>query len=424
MSLLRSVRVVLVASSLLALPLAAAEMTRQAAEAQALKDVAGGKILSIEREVENGRDVWSLDVRTADGKHVMEVQYLASTGAFVAKKEETPKEQAREKAAEASPASPVSGAVARFTVGGDGGWDYLVVDAPSRRLFVSRSTHVMVVDADSGKVVGNIPETEGVHGIALAPELKRGFTSNGRSSTVSIFDLETLAVISRVKTTGDNPDAILFEPFTKRVFTFNGRGKNTTAIDAASGAVAGTIALGGKPEFAASDGKGRVFVNIEDTNEIVVLDPAKLTAEARWPLAPCEEPTGMALDVKKQRLFVGCGNRLLMVVNVKDGHIVAKLPIGDGNDAVALDVEKGLVLASNGEGTLTIVKETAPDVYGIIQTVATQKSARTLALDPKTHHVFLPAAKFGAPPAATVENPRPRPSMVPGSFEILVVGTP
>jgi DNA-binding beta-propeller fold protein YncE len=312
----------------------------------------------------------------------------------------------------------------RFPVGGDGGWDYLIVDAPSRRLFVSRSTHVMVLDVDSGKVVGDILDTEGVHGIALAPELNRGFTSNGRSGTVSIFDLKTLAVASRVKTTGENPDAILFEPFTKRVFTFNGRGKNATAIDAASGAVAGTIPLGGKPEFATSDGKGRIFVNIEDTSEIAVLDPGKLTVQTRWPLTPCEEPTGMALDAKKQRLFIGCGNRLLVVVSVADGHILARLPIGDGNDAVAFDAERGLILASNGDGTLTLLKETSPDVYGVAETVQTQKGARTLALDPKTHRAFLPAAKYGAAPAPTAENPRPRPSMVPGSFEILVVGTP
>ena len=427
--MLRSARLVLIGLLLFAfLPLMAEEMTRQKAEAQARKDVAGGKILSVEREVENGKDVWSLDVRSADGKRVIEVQYLVATGALVSREEETPRKQKQEAAADkraaGSAKSPAYAVTGRFALGGEGGWDYLMCDAASRRLFVSRSTHVMVVDSDNGKILGDIPGTEGVHGIALAPEFNRGFTSNGRSSSVSIFDLSSLKVLSQVKTTGDNPDAILYEPFTKRVFTFNGRGKNATAIEAESGAVAGTISLGGKPEFATSDGSGRVYVNIEDKNEVLVLDPKKLTVEARWPLAPCEEPTGMALDETKKRLFVGCGNRLLMIVNATDGHVVGQLSIGDGNDAVAFDAGTGLVFASNGDGTLTLVKQAAPDVYEIVQTVQTQKSARTLAIDSKTHRAFLPAAKFGPAPSPTPENARPRPSLVPGSFEILVVGAP
>lgn len=332
-----------------------------------------------------------------------------------------PKQEAAEAPKKAEAAKPSYKLTGHFPIGGDGGWDYLTVDAPSRRLFVSRSTHVMVIDADSGKILGDIPATEGVHGIALAPELKRGFTSNGRSSTVTVFDLATLQVTSRVKTTGENPDAILFEPVTKRVFTFNGRGKNATAIDAASGNIAGTVPLGGKPEFCASDVSGRVFVNIEDKSEIAVIDAKKLTVEAHWPLAPCEEPSGMAIDQKKQRLFVGCRNRLLVVMSTSDGHIVSKLPIGEGNDAVAFDPEIGLVLASNGDGTLTLVRETTPNTYAVVQTVATKKSARTLAIDTKTHRAFLPAADFGPPPSPTAENLRPRPSLVPGSFEILVV---
>jgi len=311
----------------------------------------------------------------------------------------------------------------RFPLGGEGGWDYLTVDPSSRRLFVSRSTHVMVVDPDSGKVLGDIPGTEGVHGIALAPELKRGFTSNGRSSTMTVFDLATLQVTSRVKTTGDNPDAILYEPSTKRVFTFNGRGKNATAFDAAAaGTVLGTIELGGKPEFARFDASGRIFVNLEDKNEVDVLDARKLTVEARWPLAPCEEPTGMALDEKTSRLFVGCGNSLLVVMSALDGRVVSKVPIGKGNDGVAFDSATGLVFASNGDGTLSIVKETGPGSYGVVQTVTTRKGARTLALDPGTHRVFLPAAEYGPPPSPSAENPHPRPVLLPGSFEILVVG--
>lgn len=326
-------------------------------------------------------------------------------------------------AAAPSASGPAYSVTSRFAVGGDGGWDYLTVDAASRRVFVSRSTHVMVVDADSGKVVGDIPGTDGVHGIALAPDLKRGFTSNGRSSTVTVFDLATLKPTSQVKTTGENPDAILFEPFTARVFTFNGRGKNATAIDAATGEVVGTVKLAGKPEFATSDGAGRVFVNIEDRNEVTAFDPKSLAIEAHWPLGPCQEPTGMALDRKERRLYVGCSNRLLVVMSSADGRVLAKVPIGQGNDAVAFDAEAGLVFASNGDGTLTVIRETAPGTYAAVQTVATKKSARTLALDPKTHRLLLPAADFGPAPAPTAENPRPRPAQVPHSFELLVVGT-
>jgi DNA-binding beta-propeller fold protein YncE len=311
----------------------------------------------------------------------------------------------------------------RFPVGGDGGWDYLVSDPAAHRLFVSRGTHVMVVDEISGRVVGDIPGTDGVHGIALATGLKRGFTSNGRASTVTAFDLTTLQATSQVKTTGENPDAILFEPVTKRLFTFNGRGRNATAIDAVTGVVVGTIPLAGKPEFSATDA-GRIFVNIEDKNEVTVLDAGKLTVESHWPLAPCEGPTGMAIDVKKQRLFIGCGNRLLTVMSAKDGRIVAKLPIGEHNDAVAFDPETGIAFASNGDGTLTLARETAPDTYAVVQTVATKKSARTLAVDTRTHRAFLPAADFGAPPSPTADNPHPRPALLPGSFEILVVGRP
>jgi len=323
---------------------------------------------------------------------------------------------------ESQAARPEYRLTGRFPVGGDGGWDYLTVDAPARRVFVSRSTHVMVLDADSGRILGDIPATEGVHGIALAPELKRGFTSNGRSSTVTVFDLATLEVVSRVKVTGENPDAILFEPASKRVFTFNGRGRSSTALDAVSASVVGTIPLAGKPEFAAADGSGRVFVNIEDRNEVTVIDARALTVQAHWPLAPCEEPSGLAIDVRRQRLFVGCRNRLLVVMSAADGRIVSKLPIGEGNDAVAFDPEVGLVFASNGDGTLTLARETTPDAYAVVQTVATKKGARTLAVDTKTHRAFLPAADFGPPPSPTAESPRPRPGPVAGSFEILVVG--
>ncbi|MDL2717207.1 MAG: YncE family protein [Acidobacteriota bacterium] len=313
--------------------------------------------------------------------------------------------------------------VTSFPVGGDGGWDYLTVDAATRRVFVSRGAHVAVLDADSGKVVGDIPGTEGVHGIALAPDLKKGFTSNGRAGTVTVFDLGTLAATSTIKVTGENPDAILYEPVTKRVFTFNGRGKNVTAIDAATLVVAGTLAVGGKPEFAVSDAAGIVYVNIEDTAEVVAFDAATLGVKARWSLAPCQDPTGLALDPKSKRLFAGCsGNKLLAVLSAADGKKVGTVPIGEGCDAVAFDPATGLVYASNGDGTLTIIKETSPGTYAAVETVVTKKGARTMALDPTTHRIFLPAARYGSAPAPSAEVPRPRPPMLPGSFEVLVVG--
>jgi DNA-binding beta-propeller fold protein YncE len=312
--------------------------------------------------------------------------------------------------------------VTTYKVGGDGGWDYLTTDSDTRRVYISRGTHVMVVDADSGKSVGDIADTPGIHGIALAPELGRGFTSNGREGTVSIFDLKTLATSGKVKA-GDNPDAILYDPATKRVFTFNGRSQDSTAIDAAGGKVLGTIKLDGKPEFAASDAKGEIFVNIEDKSELVAIDPNKLEVRAKWPLAPCEEPSGLSIDRKNRRLFVGCGNKMMAVVDADSGKVLATLPIGDGVDATTFDPGTGLAFASCGaDGVLTVVKEESPEKFSVAENVRTQKGARTLALDAKTHNVFVVTAQFGATPAPTTENPHPRPAIVPDSFVVLVVG--
>ncbi|HXX00061.1 MAG TPA: hypothetical protein VEJ00_02520 [Candidatus Acidoferrales bacterium] len=310
--------------------------------------------------------------------------------------------------------------VTTYKVGGDGGWDYLTADSDARRLYISRATHVMVLDADSGKSVGDIPDTPGVHGIALAPELGRGFTSNGREGTVSIFDIKTLAVSNKVKV-GENPDAILYDPATKRVFTFNGRSQDSSAIDAASGKVLATIKLDGKPEFAASDAKGEVFVNIEDKSELVAIDADKMEVKAKWPLAPCEEPSGLSIDRKNRRLFVGCGNKMMAVVDADSGKVLATPPIGDGVDATTFDPETGLAFASCGEGVLTVVKEDSPGKFSA-ENVPTQQGARTLALDSKTHNVFVVTAKFGPPPAATTDNPHPRRSIMPDSFVVLVVG--
>jgi len=280
----------------------------------------------------------------------------------------------------------------------------------------------VVIDADTGKSVGDIADTPGVHGIALAPELGRGFTSNGREGTVSIFDIKTLATNSKVKV-GENPDAILYDPASKRVFTFNGRSQDSTAIDAATGKVVGTIKLDGKPEFAATDAKGGIWVNIEDKSELVAIDPNKLEVKAKWPLAPCTEPSGLAIDRKKRRLFAGCDNKMMAVVDADSGKVLATPPIGDGVDATAFDPETGLAFAScGGDGVLTVVREDSPDKFSVAENVPTQKGARTMALDTKTHKVFVVTAQFGPRPAPTADNPHPRPAILPDSFVVLVVG--
>jgi len=309
-----------------------------------------------------------------------------------------------------------------YKVGGEGGWDYLTVDASARRFYVSRGTHVIVLDADSGKNIGDIPDTPGVHGIALAPELGKAFTSNGREGTVTIFDIKTLAPSGSKVKVGDNPDAILYDPATKRVFTFNGRSQDSTAIDADSGKVLGTIKLDGKPEFAASDAKGEIFVNIEDKSELVAIDPNRLEVKAKWPLAPCTEPSGLAIDRKHRRLFVGCDNKMMAVVDADSGKVLATPAIGEGVDATAFDDETGFAFASCGEGVLTVVKEESPDKFSVAENVPTKRGARTMALDSKTHNVFTVTADFGPPPAPTADNPHPRRSILPDSFVVLVLG--
>ena len=320
-------------------------------------------------------------------------------------------------------AGPGYHVVKTYKVGGDGGWDYLTVDASARRFYISRGTHVIVLDADSGKNVGDIPDTPGVHGIALAPELGKGFVSNGREGTVTVFDLKTLAPSGSKIKVGENPDAILYEPATKRVFTFNGRSQDSTAIDAASGKVLATIKLDGKPEFAASDAKGEVFVNIEDKSELTVIDPNKLEVKTKWPLAPCMEPSGLAIDRKNRRLFVGCDNKMMAVVDADSGKVLATPAIAEGVDATAYDDETDLAFASCGQGVLTVVKQDSPQKFSVVENVKTEPGARTMALDTKTHNVFTVTAKFGPPPAATADNPHPRRTILPDTFEVLVLST-
>jgi DNA-binding beta-propeller fold protein YncE len=300
-----------------------------------------------------------------------------------------------------------------IAVGGDEGWDYLAADSALRRIYVSHGSHVVVLDADNNSVVGDIPDTQGVHGIAIAPDAGRGFTSNGRANTVTIFDRITFRTLGTVKA-GSNPDAILYDPATKRVFTMNGRSQDTTAINAADGTVAGTLALGGKPEFAVADGKGSIFVNIADKSELVQFDAQKLMVLNRWPLAPCEEPSGLAGDLKSRRLFAGCGNKLMAILNADTGKMVATVPIGDGVDANAFDPGSNLAFASTGDGFVTVVHQDSPDKYTVVANVPTKRSARTMTLDLNTHALFLSAADFDPP--APGER---RGKMKPGSFVVL-----
>jgi DNA-binding beta-propeller fold protein YncE len=315
---------------------------------------------------------------------------------------------------------PAPRLLSRLTLGGPGGWDYLAFDAPSRHLFVSRGDRVLVIDVDGGKQVGTIAGTAGVHGIALADDLHRGFVSDGRSASVTVFDLASLKTVATITGTGQNPDAILYDSASHHVLTFNGRSASASVIDPAKNAVVGSIALPGKPEFAVADGVGHVYVNIEDKSELVQLDSIHNKPQKTWPLAPCTSPTGLALDNAHHRLFSVCDNRTMVVLDAVDGHHVAEVPIGDGPDGVVFDAAEAMVYSSNGEsGTLTAVHEDDPDHYRVTATIPTQVSARTLALDPKLHRLYLSAARLGA-----TRQANGRRMIEPDSFAVLTVGRP
>ncbi len=308
----------------------------------------------------------------------------------------------------------------RWQIGGDGGWDYLAYDA--ERVYISRSDRVIALDAGSGKQLGEIDGLAGVHGIALADDLHRGFISNGRANTVTVFDPSNLKTLQTIAVKGENPDAILYDPFSKRVLTFNGHSSDASVIDAASGKLLGSIALPGKPEFAVSDARGHVYDNIEDKSELVEIDPQAMKVTATWQLKNCEEPSGLAIDIAHRRLFSVCQNKTMAVTDADSGKAVASVPIGDGPDAAAFDPQRQLAFSSNGEsGTLTVVHEDDANHFTVVQNVPTQSSARTMALQPDGD-VFLSAAQFGPKPAPSADNPRARPPLVPGSFTILVVG--
>jgi len=315
------------------------------------------------------------------------------------------------------------GVLQRWKIGGEGSWDYLTFDPSSKHLFVSRSTRVDVLDTGSGKPLGSIRNTQGVHGIALARELNRGYTSNGRANTVTMFDLRTLKTLQEAKVSGRNPDSILYDPVSKNLFTFNGASKDVTVLDATTLAIVATIAVPDKPEFSVTDGRGRIYVNIEsDPGQLFVIDSRTLKKQSLWPLPGCDSPSGLALDSIRHRLFSVCDNQVMAITDAVTGKQVARVTIGDGPDAAAYDAKRGMVYSSNGAGTLTVVHQDSADHYTVADTLPTQRSARTMALDPATGKIYLAAAEFGAPPAATPEQPHPRPTPVANSFVILTVG--
>ena len=313
--------------------------------------------------------------------------------------------------------------VKKVKVGGDGGWDYLTADPAMHRVFIARGSHVMVYDTQKDTIIFDIPNTPGVHGVALVPEFNKGFTTNGRDSSVTVFDYKTLATLSVIHGTGANPDAVLYDPVSQRLFTFNGRSEDATAIDVKTGKIVGTVPLGGKPETGNHDGRGEIFVNIEDKNEVVAFDAKTLKVLAHWPIKGCEAPTGQAIDRANTRLFLGCGDsKTMTVVNYRSGAVVANVAVGDGVDAAFYDSNSALVFTPNGgDGTLSVIMQHSPDMYHNVATVTTQKGARTMTLDPVTHKLYTVAAEYGPVPAAQPGQRAGRAPMIPGSFTVIVL---
>lgn len=322
----------------------------------------------------------------------------------------------------ASQSQPGFHLIKKTVIGGEGGWDYLSVDSENRRLYISHSTKVEVLNADTHEKVGSIDNLKGVHGVIAVPKTGRGITTNGRSNTATIFDLKTLQPIIELPT-GKNPDALLYDEFSKRVFTFNHSDVTATAIDIAEGKVVGTIDLGGTAlEAGTSDDNGTIYVNLEEANEIVAFDAVKLSVKSRWKIAPGEEPTGIAIDTKTKRLFSVCHNGWMMIADSEKGNVVAQVPIGKRVDGAVFDPDSKMAFSSNGEGTITVVKEVSANDFKVVETIKTEVGARTIAFDPKTHHLYVSTAQYGETPPATAENPNPRPKVVPGTFMVLEYG--
>lgn len=309
----------------------------------------------------------------------------------------------------------------KINMEGNDGWDYLAVDAVNQHLFVSHGNVVNVIDLRSDQVIATIPDTKGFHGIALANDLNKAFISNGKDNSITVVNLKTFELIEKVKIDGVNPDAILYDKFSEKVFVYNGKSNDATVLDAITNKIIKTIPFGGKPEFSVTNNKGLVYVNIEDKNEIKTINTTTLEVSNTWNIAPGDEPSGLAIDTETNRLFSVCGNKLMVVVDALNGKIITTLPIGDGCDGVAFDPKKKLIFSSNGEGSMTVVKEENSSVFKVLETVKTQKGARTIALNPTTSQLYLPTAEFGPKPEPTKENPKPRAPIAPNSFRVLVV---
>lgn len=306
-----------------------------------------------------------------------------------------------------------------YTLGGEGGWDYLNLDPATGRLFITRGSHVMVVDPANGKQLGDITGLSGIHGTAFVGS--HAYVSEGGANRIAVIDTKSLSKISEIPV-GQRPDGILYDPFSKRIYTFNSISKDATAVDPANGKAMGSVALGGKPEAAVSDGAGTIFVNIEDKSELVAFDTRTLAVKQRYPLAPCEEPSGIAADLAHGRIFSGCDNKMIAVTDMKTGKVVTTIPIGEGVDANRFDPGTGLVFSSNGQsGTLTVAHEDSPNKFTVLQNLATAEGARTMELDEKSHRVYVVTAdrKPGTP---TADRPNPRPVPVPGTFRLIVLG--
>jgi DNA-binding beta-propeller fold protein YncE len=317
-------------------------------------------------------------------------------------------------------ASPVYQVTHKFTLGGEGRWDYIVPDPPRHRLFIARENRVMVVNERNGKLVGAVLGIDGAHGVALVPRAGRGFATSGNDGSIVMFDLKNLKPLGRIPAAED-ADAIIYDPASDRVFSFNGDAHSATVVDPGAGKLVTNIPLGGKPESGVSTEDGKVYVNITDTNEVVEIDTSALQVTRRWSTAPCEHPVAMAVDLQHHRLFSGCRSGVMAVSDYREGTVVATVPIGRGADGAAFDPATGNVFVSNGDGTLTVIHQDSPDEYRVVQNLKTMPGARTMGLDPTSHQLFLVSSRFGPVPAATPENPHPRPVMVPGSFTLLVV---
>jgi YVTN family beta-propeller protein len=309
----------------------------------------------------------------------------------------------------------------KIKIAGNEGWDYLAVDEVNQHLFVSHGNVVNVVDLVSEKTIATISDTKGVHGIAIANDLNKAFITDGKDNTVTIVDLKTFKLIEKIAIEGQKPDAVLYDKFSQKVFTYNANSNDATVLDAITNKVVKMIPLGGKPEFSVSNTNGLIYVNIEDKSEIKTIDATKLEVTATWSIAPGDEPSGLAIDLETNRLFSVCGNKLMIIVDASNGNIIKTIPIGDGCDGVAFDAKKKLVFTSNGEGTITVVKEKNANSFSVIETVKTQKGARTIAINKRTNALYLSTADFGEKPLVTPENPKPRASIIPDSFVVLVV---